>query len=118
MGAQVAQFAGQQQGFAAMLPMALTSLDAAGAGVVDESQLQAYMDRWALGEDARSIFLALSPENRLRVMTEFSPRDLSSDVNNVFMKFCQGVGSGKGKGKGKGPPGSSGADGRLPFAPY
>merc|ERR1719164_306490 len=37
-------------------------------------------------------------------MTDFAPRDTSTDVSNVFMKFCQHASKGKGKGAMVGGP--------------
>jgi len=80
-------------------------------GVTAESQAADFVVMWSLGEEAQQIFNGLSEEHRQRVMTEFSPRDTSSDVNNIFMKFCQGMSKGKSKGKGK-------DKGKDRFSPY
>eukprot|EP00928_Gymnodinium_smaydae_P019660 TRINITY_DN17547_c5_g1_i1.p1 TRINITY_DN17547_c5_g1~~TRINITY_DN17547_c5_g1_i1.p1 ORF type:complete len:429 (+),score=87.31 TRINITY_DN17547_c5_g1_i1:102-1289(+) len=117
--------AAQAYGMHTGVPAGVVSgVDAHLAGVAaaaDQQYMAAWLDRWSLGADARQIFFGLSPELRLKVMAEFAPRDATIDVNNIFMKFCQGVGSGKGKSKGrvKAAPGSSGVDGRLSlFEPY
>jgi len=70
-------------------------------------EIATFVSQWNLHDDAQQVLYSLSPELMMKVMTDFSPRDTSSDVNNIFMKFAQGVGKGKGKpapsfGKGKG----------------
>lgn len=67
-------------------------------------ELEAFVERWALGAEAQDVLHSLDPTAQLRVMTEFRPRDSSSDVNNIFIKFAQGVATGKprtGIGKGR-----------------
>jgi hypothetical protein len=80
----------------------------AGASQGSDDTLE-FIKRWGLGPDASQMLQKLNPQMRGRVMREFSPRDTSSDVNNIFMKFAQGVanhvprvGQGYGKGYGKG----------------
>merc|ERR1712194_414107 len=40
----------------------------------------------------------LPKDAQFRVLTEFRPRDASTDVNNIFMKFAQSLAKGEGKG--------------------
>merc|ERR1711879_300799 len=66
------------------------------------SDILAFCTRWSLGDDAQSLLFSLDAEKQRRVMAEFLPRDASSDVNHLFLKFAQGVLKGtaaKGKGK-------------------
>lgn len=62
----------------------------------------AYLARWRLGDEAQTAFYGLLPDQQQKVMQEFSPRDTSSDANNIFIRFCQGVARGTSGGKGKG----------------
>eukprot|EP00927_Polykrikos_kofoidii_P057030 TRINITY_DN5113_c0_g3_i1.p1 TRINITY_DN5113_c0_g3~~TRINITY_DN5113_c0_g3_i1.p1 ORF type:complete len:444 (-),score=111.02 TRINITY_DN5113_c0_g3_i1:103-1434(-) len=72
-------------------------------------ELEAFVARWNLGDEAQTLLLGLKPPLRLRVMTEFAPRDMTTDVNNIFLKFATGVAIGKGSWKGKGSWGGKGA---------
>jgi len=82
----------------------------AGGGQEVEAQ---YIERWRLGQEAQTAFFSLLPEQQQKVMVEFAPRDTTSDANNIFIRFCQGIarGTSSGRGKGKGKD-----DGR--FGPY
>jgi len=72
--------------------------------LLPSGDILAFCTRWSLGDDAQSLLFSLDAEKQRRVMAEFLPRDASSDVNHLFLKFAQGVLKGTaGKGKGKTP---------------
>mmetsp|Transcript_40185 Transcript_40185/g.87826 ORF Transcript_40185/g.87826 Transcript_40185/m.87826 type:complete len:347 (-) Transcript_40185:146-1186(-) len=84
--------------------------------------LGTFIARWQLGPEAQTLLSSLPPQARQKVITQFAPRDAQNDVNNIFMKFAQGVmrGGKGGKGDGKAgemmvtPPGGPAAR----FSPY
>jgi len=67
---------------------------------VPTEDIEAYVMQWALGEEAQSAFLSLPPSKQRKVMNEFNPRDTSSDVNRIFVKFVSGISMRAGKGGG------------------
>jgi len=101
-------------GFAApqqVAPLWKTSAPAsAPAGMMEEDpedsvplpteDFEAYALQWALGEEAQAAFLSLPPSKQRKVMNEFSPRDTTSDVNRIFVKFVSGISMRAGKGGG------------------
>lgn len=66
-----------------------------GGGTTD---LATFIAQWSLGPDAQNLLYGMDLEAQQKVMTQFSPRDTSSDVNNIFMRFAQGIAGGTGKG--------------------
>jgi hypothetical protein len=87
---------------------------------VHPNEAQGFLDQWRLGVEAQNTFYGLLPNQQQRVMTEFCPRDASSDCNNIFLKFCNGVARGT-QLKGGAPGGKGGfqAAGQMGrFAPY
>lgn len=60
-----------------------------------DEEMEAFVARWALGLEAQQLLWSLDHFARQRVMQEFSPRDTSTDVNAIFLKFAHGVASGK-----------------------
>lgn len=78
-----------------------------------DTEAMMFLERWNLGTEAHNVFFSLLPEQQEKVKVEFNPRDTSSDANNIFVRFCQGIARGTAKGKG-GHPGGLGAR----FAPY
>merc|ERR1712050_466453 len=57
-------------------------------------ELEAFIAQWSLGAEASQFLQRLEPAVRARVMQEFAPRDAASDVNNIFIRFAQGVANG------------------------
>jgi len=57
----------------------------------EAKEIESFLESWALGNDAKAVFLALDGEQRQRVMAEFAPRDTSRDCNVLFIKFAQGI---------------------------
>jgi len=77
-------------------------------------ELQSFITQWSLGPEASQLLMSLEPMARQRVTKEFQPRDASTDVNNIFMRFAQGVAKGGSKGfsKGKGKGFDKGGNGK------
>lgn len=48
-----------------------------------------FFTRWNLNEEAQEAFIALDPQMQQDIMTQFSPRDTSRDVNAVFHCFLK-----------------------------
>lgn len=77
------------------------------------NEAQAFLDRWRLGLEAQQIFYGLLPAQQQKVMAEFCPRDPTSDCNNIFQRFCQGIARGIPQKAAKG-----GVGGGKGFNPY
>merc|ERR1711879_91225 len=58
--------------------------------------IRSYLSKWNLSPEAQAMFLSFTPQIQHKIMQEFSPRDTSRDVSNIFMKFSQGVSRGMG----------------------
>merc|ERR1719164_432835 len=81
------------------------------------AQLQAFVQKWSLGDAAQALLMGCDLATRNKIMMEFSPRDCSTDVNNVFLKFASNVTKGQGKGAGRPSSGlmlTNGPGGPLP----
>merc|ERR1711957_142215 len=60
--------------------------------------LAGFVAQWRLNADAQNILMQMVPEAQQKVMSQFAPRDTSTDVSNIFMKFAQNVARGTGHG--------------------
>jgi len=48
-----------------------------------------FVDRWALNEESCKLFSSMEPDIQQLLMTTFSPRDTSRDVNAVFQAYVK-----------------------------
>lgn len=77
------------------------------------ANVSSFVMQWNLREDAQAILYSLPPEAQQKVLTQFAPRDASTDVNNIFMKFAQGIARATGA-----MPVDAGGRGSHRYSPY
>jgi hypothetical protein len=69
-----------------------------GGGAGGSATAAAFVAQWNLNQDAQNMMFGFPAEVQLKVMSQFSPRDTSTDVSNIFMKFASNCARGQGHG--------------------